>query len=136
MLNPSDDAKLWLWRHLPQKCRKLFNNNVLMFLYTMRDYTIDTETIDPEAIDCQSIDAFLQSLRNFKKPNNVNVDDAEIMQLLHDITEIEKYSTDKESIPEIINAVYDIIMKAYDVEINNIANLKMRKLNYVIEHLL
>mgnify|MGYP001770807409 CR=1 FL=1 len=132
----NNEPKLWLWRHLPRRCKALFNNNVLMFLYVMRDYEINPDVIDVEAIDCDSVDAMMHSLRNFKKPNNNDVDSMEIMQLMHDITEIEKYSTDKESIPEVVNAVYDIITK-YDIaRYDNVANLRMRKLNYVIEHLL
>ena len=131
-----DRPKLWLWRHLPRKCKALFNNNMLLFLYALRDYDINPDMIDIETLDCAGVDSFTASLRNFKKPNNNDVDSMEIMQLLHDIEAIERYSTDKESASEIINAVYDIITKVYNVDIDSVANLRLRKLNYVIEHML
>ena len=127
----------WLWRRLPRKCReKVFRGNFLIFLYTVRDITIDVDTIDINALDCSGIDTFLYSLRNYRKHDNVDINDADVIQVLHDIIEIEKYSTDKDSIPEIINTVYDIVTK-YDIaKYDNVANLRLRKLNYVIEHLL
>ena len=131
-----NESKLWLWRHMSTKCRKLFNNNMLLFLYTLRDYDINPETIDPETIDCADISTFLESLRNYRKSNG-DVDSMELMQILHDVESIERLKDiDADSVPAIIDTIHDIITKIHNINVDNIANLRMRKLNYIIERLL
>lgn len=108
-----------------------------MFLYALRDYNIDPDVIDIETLDCASVDSFMASLRNFKKPSNMNINDAELMQILHDVTEIERLKDiDADSVPAIIDTIHDIITKIHNINVDNIANLRMRKLNYIIERLL
>lgn len=128
----------WLWRRLPRKCReKVFRGNFLLFLYTVRDITIDVDILDVNALDCSGVDTFLHSLRNYRKRDNVDINYADVIQVLHDVESIEGLKDiDPESIPEIINAVYDIVFFNDTAKYDNVANLRMRKLNYVIEHLL
>ena len=127
----------WLWRRLPRKCReKVFRGNFLLFLYTVRDITIDMDTLDINALDCSGIDTFLHSL-HYRKPSNVDINDADVIQVLHDVESIERLKDiDTESIPAIIDAIHGIITKMPIEKIDNIANLRMRKLNYILERLL